>query len=117
MLKFLQKIVDKNLNLLYMNEEFKKHFTPKPMVSYRSSHKISSYILQAKLYHIDRRVGCYRCEVCKYITETDTFTSTVKGEIFKVNFDCNDKCLVCLLTCNKYKKQYTGQTTDHFRKR
>ena len=45
--------------------------------------------------------------------------STVTGETFKVNhrFDCNDKCLVYLMTYNKCKKQYTGQTTDQFRSR
>ena len=54
--------------------------------------------------------------MCKYIKETDTFTSTVTGETFKINhrFDCNDKCLVYLMSCNKCKKQYTGPTTDHF---
>ena len=59
-----------------------------------------------------------RCQVCKYITETDTFTSSVTGETFKINrcLDCNDKCLVYLLTY-KCKKQYTGQTTDNFRGR
>ena len=43
---------------------------------------------------------------CIIITETDTFTSNVTEEIFKINyrFDCNDKCLVYLMTCNKCKK-------------
>ena len=59
-------------------------------ISYRSSHKINSYLVRAKLYLIDRTVGCFkcgskRCEKCKYVTETDTFTSTVPGEIFKIN--------------------------------
>ena len=63
--------------------------------------------------------GTKRCEVCKCITETDTFTISVTGETYKVNhcLDCNDKCLVYLLTCNKCKKQYTGQTSDNFRGR
>ena len=58
-------------------------------------------------------------EVCKYSTETDTFTSSITGETNKINhrLDCNDECLVYLLTCNKCKKQYTGQTTDNFRGR
>ena len=40
----------------------------------------------------------------------------VSLEKYKINhrLDCNDKCLVYLLTCNKCKKQYTGQTTDNF---
>ena len=123
-LKILQKIIDKNLYLLYMNKEVKKAFTSEPMISYRSSRKISSYLVRAKLYPINRIVGCYkrgskRCEVCKYITETDTFTSTVIGKTFKINhrFDCNDKCLVYLMTYNKCKKQYIGQTTRQFRSR
>ena len=98
------------------------HFTPKPMTSYRSSRKTSSYLVRAKLYPINRTADFYncgskRCEVCKYITETNTFTSTVTGEIFKTNqgFDCNDKCLVFLMTCNKCKKEYTGQTVDQYR--
>ena len=33
-LKILQKIIDKNLYLFYMNEEVKKAFTPKPMIWY-----------------------------------------------------------------------------------
>ena len=38
---------------------------------------------------------------------------------YKINhcLDCNDKCFVYLLTWNKYKKQYTGETTDNVRGR
>ena len=63
------------------------------------------------------RCGIKHCEVCKYTTETNTFTSSVTGETYKINhrLDCYEKCLVYLLTCNKCKKQYTGQTTDNFR--
>ena len=59
------------------------------------------------------KCGSKRCEVCKYITKTGTFTSSVFAERCKINhhLDCNDKYLVYLLTCNKCKKQYTGQTT------
>ena len=46
-------------------------------------------------------------QVCKYITETNTFTGSVTGETYKINhcLDCNDKCLVYFLTCNKCKKK------------
>ena len=99
-------------------------FTPSPVISFRSSRKISSYIVRAKLYPLERTVGSYkcgkkRCEVCDVISETDTFSSTVTGESFKINhrFNCNDKCLVYLATCKICNKQYTGQTTDSFRSR
>ena len=84
-LKILQKIIDKNLHLLYINEEVKKALTHKPTTSNRSSHKISNHLVQAKLYPINRTVGSYKCgskhcEWCKYITEVDTFGSNVTGE-------------------------------------
>ena len=107
-----------------MNYEVKRVFAPKPMVSFKSSRKIINYLVRAKLYPIERTVGSFSCgikccEVCKYIIETDTFTSSVTRETYETNnrLDCNDKCLVYLLNCNKCKKQYTGQTTDNFRGR
>ena len=106
-----------------MNDEVKRVFTPKPMVSFRSSHKISSYLVRVTLYPIERTVGSFGCgskrsEVCKYILKL-ILLLVVSLEKHKINhrLDCNDKCLVYLLTCNKCKKQYTGQTTDNFRGR
>ena len=49
-LRILQRVINKNLNLLYMNEELKKAFTPKAMISDRSSHKISSFLVWAIFY-------------------------------------------------------------------
>ena len=65
-----------------MNKKVKKLFTTKPSILYIISHKISSYLVRAKLYPSNRTVGCYKygkkcCAMCKYITQTDTFTSTV----------------------------------------
>ena len=84
-LKVLQNMINRHLYLLHMNDEVKRVFTPKPMVSFRSFRKISSHLVRAKLFPIERTVGSFRCgskrcEVCKYITETDTFTSSVTGE-------------------------------------
>ena len=94
------------------------------MVSYRSARKLSSYLVRAKLYPLERKRGSckcgnLRCLVSKNIEETDTFTSTVTGESFKIylHLCCNDKCLIYLLTCKVRKKQYTGKTVDRFRLR
>ena len=86
--KNLSKIIKDNLYLLYINDEVKKTFTPNPMMSFRSSRKISSYIVRAELYPLERTVRSYkcgkkRCEVCDVISETDTFSSTVTSESFK----------------------------------
>ena len=107
-----------------MDQEVKRTFTPQPMVSYRSARKLSSYLVRAKLYPIERKVGSCkckgkRCEVCKNVLETDTFTCSNDQTTYKINhkFDCNEKCLVYLITCNKCLKQYVGQTVDMFRSR
>ena len=43
------KNIDHNLHLLYMDQEVKEVFTPKLMVSFRSSRKLSSYLVRANL--------------------------------------------------------------------
>ena len=89
-----------------MNQEVKNVFISGPIVSYRSARKISSYLVRAKLYPLERKVGSEkcgksRCEVCLNIQETDTFTSKTTGESFKINHNLNsdDNCLIYLLTC------------------
>ena len=98
-----------------MDNEVKRVFTRKPMISFRSARKLSSYLVRAKLYPTERTVGSHkcggkRCEVCLNINEVSTFTSTVTGETYITNhrFDCNERCLVYLLTCSKCKMQYVG---------
>ena len=73
-----------------MNEELKNLFLRVPMVSFRSVCKLISYLVRAKLRPLHRKVGsknCTKnlCEVCDYVTDTDTFTSTVTEESFKIS--------------------------------
>ena len=118
LLKQLEGILCRNKYLLNVNSEVKQTFTPVPMVSYRSARKLSSYLVRAKFYAIDRIVGSKgcgkkRCEVCVNVFGTDTFSSTVTGETFKINHKLNfdDKCLTHLFTCKCCGKQYVGETT------
>ena len=67
-----------------MDEEIKRAFTPGPMISFRSSRKLSSYFARAKLYPTERVVGSFKCNkprwlICVNVTETKTFSSTVTG--------------------------------------
>ena len=94
------------------------------MVSFRGLRKLSSYLVRAKLYPLHRKVGSKkctknRCEGCDYVTDTDTFTSTVTGEFFKTDHQLNfdDRSIIYLLTSKQYQKQYTRETTDDFRYR
>ena len=80
------------------------------MVSYRGARKLSSYLVRAKLYPLERKRGSYkygnsRCQVHNNIEEIDTFTCTITSESFKISHHlcCNDKCLIYLLTCKVCK--------------
>ena len=59
--KQLEAILRRNMYLLNMNAEIKQTFTPVPMVSYRSSRKLSSYLVRDKVYPTDRIVGSKGC--------------------------------------------------------
>ena len=61
LLKSLSKIISKNLYLLFMDEEINTVFTPGPIVSFKSSRKLSSYLVRAKLYPTERVVGSFKC--------------------------------------------------------
>ena len=61
-----------------MNAEVKQKFTPVPVFSYRSARKLSSYLVRAKLYPIDRILGSKgcdkkQCKVCVNVCETYFF--------------------------------------------
>ena len=45
-----------------MDQEVKNVFTPKPMVSVRSARKLSSYLVRAQLYPLERKVGSFKCK-------------------------------------------------------
>ena len=72
-----------------MNDEVKKTFTPSPMISFPSSRKISSYIVRAKLYTLERTVGSYkcgkkRCEVCDVFLRLTHFLALLPARVLKL---------------------------------
>ena len=97
-----------------MNEEVRKTFSPGPMVSFQSARKLSSYLVLPKLYSLQRNIGSskcgkQRCEVCDNVTDTSIFSSTVTGDTFKINHklkNCDDKCLIYLVTFKQCNKQH-----------
>ena len=119
--KSINKVILKYLDLPCVDNEVKKVFTPKPMISFQSAWKLSSYSVRSKLYPTERTVGSYKCgeirwDICINVNEKTTFTSTVTWETYIINhrFDCSERCLVYLLTSNKSKLKYHGKTIDIF---
>ena len=122
LLKDFASVIRKHLYILYLSKEVKEIFTPGPMVSFRGARKLGSYLVKTKLYPIERSVGSFkcngkRCQVCLNVTETKTFSSTVTKKEYIINhkFNCNDKCLIYLLTCKRCMLEYVGKTVDEFR--
>ena len=93
-------------------------------MAFASAGKISSYLLRAKLYLLERRVGSEKCgksrfEVCLDIEKTNTFMRTTPEESFKINqkLSCDFNCLIYVVTCKSCGKKYVGETSDEFRLR
>ena len=68
-------------------------FTPNPTVSFRSCREINSYLVRATLYPVQRSVKSFECQIYLYVIETDSFSSTVTEETYRINhrFDCMEK--------------------------
>ena len=102
LLKDAGNIIHKNLYLLYMDQDAQRVFTPGPMITFRSARKLSSYLVRAKLYLLEKTVGsckCYgqRCEVCDNVTETSNFTSTATQNTYKTDHQFNPAKNVLLI--------------------
>ena len=124
LLNCLSVIIDKNINILYIDKDVKRVFTPRPTESFLSARKLNSYLVTANLFYFERTVGSYkskskRCRDCNNITEADSFVCSNDQTNFKINhrFVCNERSLIYLITCNRCLKQYLGKTTDEFRQR
>ena len=57
LLNSLGSIVNKNYYLLQMNDVVGKVFSLRPIVSFRSARKLSSYLVRTELYPVERKVG------------------------------------------------------------
>ena len=61
LLNSLYGIIRKNLYLFNMDQKVKEVFSSHPMVSFRSTRKLSSCLVRVKLYPLERRMGSYKC--------------------------------------------------------
>ena len=83
-----RNLIKRNLNWLYADNEVKNLFSPRPMVSFRCARKLNSYLVRAKIYPLERKVGSCscgkkRCQVCLNVSETNSFTISLNYKGFK----------------------------------
>ena len=80
---------------------------------FRGARKLSSYLVRVKRYPLEKIVGSSkcnskRCQMCLNVEETNSHSSHVTQETYMKDhsFDCNDRCLIYLLTCKNYRNQH-----------
>ena len=61
LLSKLTSVIHRDYYLLYMNQQVKNIFTPGPIVLYKSAREILSYLVRAKLYPLEGKVGSEKC--------------------------------------------------------
>ena len=61
LLKSFQSLINKHLNILYLDENAKEVFMRGPMVTFRSGRKLNSYLVRAKWYPLERVTGSCKC--------------------------------------------------------
>ena len=74
-LKLMSKVILKYLDHPFMDKEVKRVFTPKTMISFWSTGKLSNCLIRAKLYPSERTVRSYKCsgkdcDVCVNVNES-----------------------------------------------
>ena len=84
------QVITKNLQLLYVDEEVKKVFSPAPFVSFKSTRNLKSYLVRSKIYPFERKVGSEKCKskrclVSLNVSETDVFHLFQTKEQYKIN--------------------------------
>ena len=110
--------------LLTPDNEHSKVFRHVPFIEFCRAKRLKDIIVRAKIPQIKNKGWCGhckgpRCEICKHIVPTRTFTSfTTKCacDIRPQNLIRRSKNVVYLISCKTCHKQYTG-SSDEFRAR
>ena len=91
--------------ILQSDNEHRKTFSAVPIVGFSNGKSLKRHLVRATLSKTNNKVGSFncgggarrRCQVCQHIKVTDSFTSNVNGEEFKIHkgtLDCNSKMVV-----------------------
>ena len=109
-----------NPNLRFTYESNEKSFSFLDLVITVSNQKLKT-ALHIKIDRVVESTKCgkKRCEVWVNVSETNTFSSNVICETYKINhkLNCDDDCLIYLSPCKYCGKQYVGETSGSFRYR
>ena len=79
-----------------MSEELKYLFTPDFMVSFRRARNISSYLVRATLYPVEKSVGSFNCKSpgCRFVhmlTRRTVLPVRLQEKLTNYSFACTEK--------------------------
>ena len=110
--------------MLSNSEEHREVFPEPPVTAFRRCKNLKDLLVRARLAtnnNCDER-GCTRCEksrcqVCKSMSESDSFYSHATRKEYKINFsfNCDSSGVVYLFDCVVCGVQYVGSTNTPFR--
>ena len=112
-------------SMLSNSEEHRAVFPEPPVTAFRRCKNLKDMLVRARLTNDnnDKR-GCSRCkksryQVCKSMSNGDSFHSHVTNKEYKINFlfNCDSSNVVYLLDCVVCGFQYVGSTSTPFRLR
>ena len=102
-------------------------FSSVPFVSFRRPKNLKDVLVRAKLPKSHgswgrkgmQPCGKSRCQICAFVSDSDTFYDHDRKNSFKINyhFNCDSSGVVYLLSCKKCMKSYVGSTVNTFRLR
>ena len=91
------------------------------LISFRSARNLKSFLIRSEAYPLKRKLGSTKCSnkpchVLLNINEMDTSDSFQTKQKYRINhhLNCNDNCLICLMSCKVYGLQYVGSTINKF---
>ncbi len=112
-----------------MNPLMKEIFPQPPMVSFRQPPNLKRTLCRAKVPEQIGRINriqaglkkCNKsgCRTCPFIVQSNTVNSKQSNTSVHLSevVDCNTKGVVYVITCDKCKVQYVGQTSRRLRDR
>ena len=128
----IQSAIEKQWNLLQINEELANVFQEKPKIAYRRNKNLRDMIGQTTIKNnkIVRNKGlkqgkCRPCfsttrnKCCRQMNIASTFQSQRTKQQFKIfhNTNCKSSNVIYLMECKKCKIQYVGKTRNSFNTR
>ncbi|GFO04316.1 hypothetical protein PoB_003082100 [Plakobranchus ocellatus] len=120
----ISSILKTYLPILHSSDRCKKAIPSLPVTAFRRPKNLRDLLVHSSTHHTNN-IGfspCLspRCKTCIYTHTTSSFKSSTDGQTYKITqgpLTCNSNNIIYLITCQKFFKQYVGQTCQTLRSR